>query len=113
MEIVSAVVSLIGGALQLFGINRQASAAETIAFEREKTARAWFDTIAEGWKSQERIAEIRAWFGRDVAWEEGDVQRTRIFYNYQALTNMKQALIAAAGVSLLGIAVYLGLKEEE
>jgi len=112
MDLVSAVVGTIGGLVQYFGADRQARAAETIVRERETTARAWYDTLVEGWLSQERIQEIQNWFARDVAWEEGDVQRTRIFYNYQALVSARGVVIALAGAGLLGLALYLAAKEE-
>ena len=112
MEILSAIVGLIGGALNYLGVDRQASAAERIARERTEVARAWYDALVEGWLSQERINEIRAWFGRDVAWEEGDVQRARIFYNYQALASTRGTIVALAGAGLLAFALYLAAKEE-
>jgi len=100
VEILSAIVGLFGGALNYLGVDRQASAAERIARERTEAARAWYDALVEGWLSQERINEIRAWFGRDVAWEEGDVQRARIL------------IVALAGAGLLALALYLAAKEE-
>lgn len=112
MEILSAITGVIGGALNYFSVDRQASAAERIAHERAETARSWFDALVKGWLSQERIHEIQAWFGRDVAWEEGDVQRTRIFYNYQALAAARGMVISLAGAALLGLALYLAAKEE-
>lgn len=112
MEPISAVLGLLGGVFNYLGVDRQASAAEAIARERSATARAWYDTLTQGWLSQERVNEIRAWFGRDVAWTEGDVQRTRIFYNYQALATARGTLIALAGASLIGFALYLATKEE-
>jgi len=112
VELVSAVIGAIGGLFQYAGVDRQARAAETIAREREATARAWYDTLVEGWLSQERIQEIQSWFARDVAWEEGDVQRTRIFYNYQALVSARGVVIALAGAGLVGLALYLAAKEE-
>ena len=112
MDLLSALVGLFGGALNYFGVDRQASAAEAIARERGATARAWYDTLARLGLSQERINEIRSWFARDVAWEEGDVQRTRIFYNYQALVSARGAVIALAGAGLLAFALYLAAKEE-
>ena len=112
MDLVSAIAGLLGGALSYFGVDRQASAAEAIARERGATARAWYDALVEGWLSQERINEIRSWFARDVAWEEGDVQRARLFFNFQAFASAQRTVIALAGAGLLALALYLAAKEE-
>ncbi len=112
MEILSAIVGLVGGALSYLGVDRQASAAERIARERGATARAWYDTLARLGLSQERINEIRSWFARDVAWEEADVQRARIFFNHQAFVSAQGTLIAITGAGLLALALYLAAKEE-
>jgi len=116
MDLVSAILGLVGGAVSgafsYFGIDRQARAAETISREREATARAWYETLAEGCLSQERMNEIRAWFGRDVAWEEGDVQRSRLFYNFQAFDRAQKTAIVLAGAGLVGFALYLATRED-
>ena len=112
MEVVSAILGALGGVFNFLGADRQASAAENIAKTRQQIAQDWFDTLTQGWLSQERIAEIGAYFGRDVAQEEGDVQRTRIFYNYQSLATARGMIVALAGAGLLGLTVYLAAKEE-
>ena len=112
MEVVSAIFGALGGVFNFLGVDRQAAAAEAIARERGATARAFYDALAQLGLSQERIAEIRAMFGRDVAWTEGDVQRTRIFYNYQALASARGMAVALAGAGLLAFALYLAAKEE-
>ena len=111
MDLLSALVGLFGGALNYFGVDRQASAAEAIARERGATARAFYDLLADLGMSKERIEEIRAMFAQSVAQEEATVQRTRIFYNYQALAAARGMVIALAGAGILGVALYLAAKE--
>jgi len=97
VEIVSAIVGLASGLFGFLGADRKASAAENIARERKQAQLAWFDALTQGWRDWANIAEIKALTGRDVANEEADVQRTRIFYNYQALAATQGTLVAAVG----------------
>ena len=45
------------------------------------------------------------------SWNNADVQRDRVFYNYQSAVALRGALVAVAGTALLGLAVYAALKE--
>jgi hypothetical protein len=103
----------VGGVAGYFTADRQASAAENVADAQRDAKLAWFKALVKGWDTQAHIDEMKAWFGRDVAWIEGDTQRTRIFYNYRALAAMRGVVISLAGVALLGLAVYLSEKGAE
>lgn len=112
MELVSAILGALGGVFNFLGVDRQASAAEAIARERGATARAFYDALARLGLSQERIAEIKARFGSQVAWDEARVQRARLLYNYMAFAAAQKGLVVVAGAGLLAFALYLAAKEE-
>ena len=117
MDPIIAALSFAGNALGgLFGFlsaDRQASVVETgIEAQRDIRLRA-FDSWLESMFSRERLLESGQHYGRDIAWTNADVQRDRIFYNYQAVEALRGSFVAAAGVGLLALATYLALRDEK
>ena len=112
MEIVSAIVGLASGLFGFLGADRKASAAENIARERAATAQAYYDLLARLGLSQQQIAEIKARYGSQVAWDEAGVQRARLLYNYLAFAAAQRGLVVMAGAGLLAVALYFAAKED-
>ncbi len=115
MEPLTALVdlggSIVSGIASYFAADRQASAIEHASDNQLKGQLGWYDTLKSWFASQERQSETEAWFGRDVAWSNADVQRTRIFYNFQAATALRGAIVAVAGAGLIALAVFAAGKE--
>ncbi len=103
--------SIVSGIANYFAADRQASAIERVSENQLKGQLGWYDTLKSWFASQERQAETEAWFGRDVAWSEADVQRARIYYNFQAATALRGAIVAVAGAGLVALAIYAAGKE--
>jgi len=115
MEPVTALIGLVGNALGGFfnylGVDRQASVADHQISANLQAQQSYFDAWLQGALAQERTARAGYEYGAEVSWNNADVQRDRVFYNYQSAVALRGAFVAVAGTALLGLAVYVALKE--
>jgi len=117
VEPISAVLgflsSVVGGVTNYFGINRQAAAFEYRADAERDIKLGGFDAWVQSILSQERALIASYHYQRDLGWVWSDVQRDRIFYNYEAANALRGSLVAVAGTGLLAIAAYLAVGESK
>ena len=115
MEPVTALIGLasnaIGGIFSFLSVDRQASVADHQISADLKAKQSYFDAWLQSVLSQERTALAGYRYGADINWNDDQVQRDRVFYNYQSAVALRGALVAVAGTALLGLAVYAALKE--
>jgi len=115
VEPVTALIGLasnaIGGIFSFLSVDRQASVADHQISADLKAKQSYFDAWLQSVLSQERTALAGYEYGAELSWNNADVQRDRVFYNYQSAVALRGAFVAVAGAALLGLAVYAALRE--
>lgn len=103
----------LGGLFGFLGADRQARAVEEVAQSRERSIRNLVDAAIVQWHELGRIVEAQVGAVRDATYWQQETQRTRVYYNYKALQASQGLLLLGAGAGLVGLAVWLGSREEK
>ncbi len=109
------VLQAILGVFGLFGKSeaqrRQAELAEKELANRRLETQERFGYLRDALFADERRRQLESIGQAQEAYNRAGIERTRVFYSYAKLRELRGVFIATAGAGLAGLALYLSRKE--
>jgi hypothetical protein len=110
MEPLTAILSGVGALFNWDAKRREADIKREALLVERHTVEANMRLGLAGIEAAQRLKQIEAELAALEAMERGDTDRTRSYYAFASRRALSGALVAVAGVALVGGAIYLNLR---